>query len=131
MTPGGDMTFGRGSGNFYVDSGQAVAQLIGTRLRLWAGEWFLDLTEGTPYSTKILGAHTGGIYNAAIQSRILDTPGVINIGSYSSSLDPKTRILSLLVRVNTQFSQSQVINQSLILGGGRDFSDDFFSGDFA
>jgi hypothetical protein len=81
----GDYTFGRGSANFLVDTPAAVGQAVKTRLGLMAGEWFLDVTEGTPYGTEILGAHTQATYDAAVRARVLDTPGVLSITSYSSS----------------------------------------------
>lgn len=99
----GDMKFGNSQGDFLVNSPEAVAQTIGTRLRLWTGEWFLDLDEGTPYSTKILGTHTGGFYDFAFQSRILGSPGVISLASYQSRLDPATRQLTFHADVNTQY----------------------------
>lgn len=102
----GDYTFGRGAANFFVDSPDAVAQAILTRLKLWTGEWFLDTDDGTPYSTKILGTGTKPTYDAAVRARILGTEGVASIVSYSSSV--QGRALTVAATVNTIFGQTQV-----------------------
>lgn len=86
MDANGDSTFGQGSANFLSNSPQAVAQLVTTRLKLNVGEWFLDTTEGTPWTTEILGVRTQATRDAAIKRRILATPGVSSIDNYSSTV---------------------------------------------
>lgn len=93
----GDYTFGQGQANFLVNSPAAVAQLVATRLRLWTGEWFLDVTDGTPWLQDVIGKGTGPIYDLAIQQRILGTQGVTSINGYSSSLNRATRKLAISV----------------------------------
>lgn len=82
-----DYVFGQGAAEFLVNSPEAVAQSVKTRLLLITGEWFLDTTEGTPYYTEILGSGTIALYDQAIQSRILGTTGVVKISNYISVLD--------------------------------------------
>lgn len=108
LSPLGDYIFGGGPSEFLVDSPFAVAQAIRTRLALWEGEWFLDTTEGTPYSNQILGMGTQMLYDQAIQARIKGTPGVLDIASYSSSLD--NRKLTVTCTVDTVFGVTIPIN---------------------
>ena len=54
MSLTGDFTFGQGSANFLVNTPEAVAQLAQTRLGLWTGQSFVDLTAGMPWSTEVL-----------------------------------------------------------------------------
>lgn len=82
----GDYSFGSNDAEFLVNSPEAVAQAVKTRFELMTGEWFLDLTEGTPYKGQILGEGTQALYDQAIQERILGTEGVTGIADYSSSL---------------------------------------------
>lgn len=114
----GDYVFGQGPGEFLVDSALAVAQAIRTRLALWAGEWFLDSTEGTPYPTKVLGMGTQGLYDQAIQDRILGTIGVKDIASYSSNLD-QNRKLSISCTVDTVFGVAIPINATPVAPSGQ------------
>src|SRR5579863_5743440 len=107
LSPTGDYVFGSGMGEFLVDSPQAVAQAIATRLLLSQGEWFLDVTEGTPWATQVLGTGTQGLYDAAIQARILGTPNVQSILSYSSNLDWK-RKLTINCLVQTDFGVATI-----------------------
>ncbi len=100
----GDMTFGLGPRNFLVNTPEAVAQAVMTRLRLLAGEWFLDSEEGTPYTTQILGRNTEATYDQAIRERILDTQGVTALASYSSSL--VGRRLSVDATIDTIYGQA-------------------------
>jgi hypothetical protein len=105
MSPTGDMTFGRGEANFLIKTPTAVAQTIRTRLALWVGQWYLDLTVGMPWLQQVLGKGTIPYYDTAIRSNIEGAPGVTGIASYSSSLNTTTRALSLQGTVNTQYGQ--------------------------
>ena len=99
----GDYVFGHRSSDFYVDTAEAVAQAVQTRLKLATGDWFLDLTEGTPYFPSILGHGTNATYDIALKQRILGTPGVTGIENYQSSLDPNTRRLTVVCQINTRY----------------------------
>ncbi|MGF6837075.1 hypothetical protein QF001_000942 [Paraburkholderia youngii] len=99
----GDYVWGHQQNDFWVNAPDGVAQAILTRLRLFVGEWFLDVTDGTPWTTQVLDKYTSGQYDAAIQDRILGTPGVVQITSYSSSLNTTSRKLTVNATVDTQF----------------------------
>lgn len=98
-----DYTFGQRT-QWLVDSPQAVAQAIETRLLLWEGEWFLDTQEGTPYFTDILGYGTQDTRDLAVRERILGTPGVVSIVSYSSSV--LNRFMRVECTVETEFGNA-------------------------
>lgn len=102
----GDAVFGRSSLDFISNSPETVAQAVRTRLLLLRGEWFLDVTDGTPYATEILGANTAQTYDLAIRERILDTQGVTGIVSYESNL--ADRALTVTATINTLYGQSTV-----------------------
>lgn len=106
----GDMQFGHGSADFYLNSAAGVAQCILTRLWLFKGEWFLDTTQGTDWYGKILGRHRAGSYDGEIKRVILGTQGVAQIIAYSSSLD--NRRLTIGTTVETIYS-----GQTLTLSG--------------
>ena len=98
----GDYTFGAGPANFLVDTPEAVAQSVLTRLRLWQGEWFLDVTVGTPWLQQILGTGKGkALRDLAIQTRVLQTTGVSGINTYESIVDPTTRKMSIKMTLTT------------------------------
>lgn len=107
----GDMTFGGGAANFLVDSPEAVAQAVLTRLRLMSGEWFFDSAEGTPYATEILGERTRSTYDLAIQERILGTEGVTSIATYSSSMDG--RALTVEATIDTEYGAATLSAKGL------------------
>ncbi|KUZ78308.1 hypothetical protein [Burkholderia ubonensis] len=104
----GDYVFGGGAADFLVNSPETVAQAVLTRLRLLRGEWFIDMTVGMPWATDVLGKYTGGTYDAAIRQRILGTQGVTEIASYSSSVDPETRTLTVAATINTIYGTTTV-----------------------
>ncbi len=81
---------------------EAVAQTIGTRLRLFQGEWWESLTEGTPLFQSILGEGRQLTAVAAVlRQRILSTPYVTSISNVSISLN--RRALSYSCSVQTVF----------------------------
>lgn len=104
----GDYTLGTGA-DFWINTPDAVGQAVMTRLLLWAGEWFLDVTDGTPWSTKILGhRQNGNSPDVAIKQRILGTPNVTDIVNYSSTFDGNTRTLSVDATINTAYGQTAI-----------------------
>lgn len=78
-----------------------MAQAVGTRLRLDLGDWFLDVTDGMNWRTGVLGNRTTSTRDVLIQARILDTPGVNSIISYSSTFDGNTRRFAVQVVLDT------------------------------
>lgn len=85
MSADGDYLFGSRS-SWLINSPEAVAQAVLTRLRLYAREWFLDQRAGTDLDL-ILGAGTQGTRDFEIRRRILGTPGVRSIVAYSSTME--------------------------------------------
>lgn len=104
----GDYVFGHQQSDFYRDVPDAVAQAAKTRLMLFTGEWYLDTSDGTPWRTGVLGKYTKDVYDLVIRSRILGTPGVDEILSYSSTFDGNSRALSISATINTQYGPAPV-----------------------
>lgn len=109
LTAAGDYRLGHGDRDFFVDTAEGVAQNVVTRLSLWQGQWFLDISEGTPWLQQILGKHN--IVDQVIKSRILDTPGVTSISSYESIINPDTRTMTITATIETEFGQSNITSE--------------------
>ncbi len=105
---GTDIQFGHGEADYWVDDACGVAQAVVSRLRLLVGEWFLDLTEGTPYEDAVWGKHTKETYDPVIRARILETEGVTSITSYESGFDGETRSITITVDINTEYGEATV-----------------------
>jgi len=114
LTPGlrqsvfGDYTFGRGPQNFWVDVPDAVGQAVLTRLKLETGQWFLDLEEGTPWNTQVLGKYTEDVRDPILRARILQTQGVKELIDYSSNLNRETRGFSVSAIVDTIYGRTVI-----------------------
>lgn len=106
---GGDMTFGKSSANFLVNSPDAVAQVIGSRLGLWVGEWFLDTSAGTPWMQQVIGFGTQPLYDQAIRERILGSPGVLSLTQYSSQFTASARSLAVTATVSTLYGSTAAV----------------------
>lgn len=100
----GDMVFGGGQSSFHRDTPDAVAQVVESRLNLWLRDWYLDLNEGTPYQTSVLGKYTENARDPVMQARILETPGVTELAAYSSTFDPQTRAFRLSAEIVTAYT---------------------------
>lgn len=112
QTASGDYIFGHNAADFWHNQIEGVAQAVKTRLLLYAGEWFLDRNEGTPWGGfpldpavvrqgQILGEHTRLSRDVALQRRVLGTPGVSLINSYTSSTDPDARRFTASMTITT------------------------------
>ena len=107
LTETGDYTFGHNMLDFYEDI-DAVAQAIQTRLQLYLGAFWRDLTDGLPLFQEIIASsgsqdHLLQVDNI-FQERIKGTPGVLGIVSYTSSFNRETREYSFEATVQTEYS---------------------------
>lgn len=92
------------SGTQFTSGVDEIAQTIKTRLALFYGENFRNVTEGTPWYESILGK--GGSLaskEAALKSRILGTTDVIELLAFSTDFDSTTRSYSVSVTVYTTY----------------------------
>jgi len=102
----GDYVFGSSRNDFLINSPEAVAQAIMTRLRLWMGEWFADTSDGTGWSQSIVGKQPKNLYELTLRQRVLETPGVLSIEDFKSMLEPNARRLTVSMTVNTVFGEA-------------------------
>lgn len=103
------------SGVQFTSEQDEIAQTIRTRLKLFLGEYFRDITDGVPWFQSIL-IKTGTLTSkdAIIKQRIIQTEGVNNIAEFTSDYDINSRKYSINCIVNTQFG-TVLINFSEII----------------
>lgn len=107
----GDFTFGTGVGDFHINTPDAVAQAVNTRLNLWIGEWFADTSDGTGWNQAILGKRSKNLYELTLRQRILETPGVLQLESFESTLNTSDRRLTVLAVIDTIYGEAY-LNES-------------------
>lgn len=111
LTADSDTTFCSGKTAFLVNTPEAVAQLVLTRLRLLVGEWFLNTAEGTRYFPDVLGTNTQATRDKAIRDRIVSTDGVRGLVSYQSEFNSRTRKFTVQAVIATIYGNAPVILQ--------------------
>ncbi len=97
-----------------IDGAERIAQQILITLRFFYGEWFLDLTDGTPYLEEILVktpnlAHVRQI----ISEKILSVEGVDSLDSLTLDYDVQKRNLVIEYETSTSYgliTRREVIN---------------------
>ncbi len=93
------------SGEQFITQQSEIEQTIRTRLRLFLGEYFRNITDGTPWFEQILGKGANmSAREAALRNRILNTPGVMRLTSFGldfPSVDART--LTVTASVLTQY----------------------------
>lgn len=104
----GDYSFGMGQTDFLKDTPEAVGQAVLTRLKLWVGEWFANISDGTGWATDVLGKGTSSIYELMLRKRILETQGVLGINDFQAQFDADTRTLSIQINIDTIYGQTTV-----------------------
>ena len=76
------------SGQMFVFDKEAVKQTAETRLRLYSGEYFRNINDGTPWFQQILGKFQNiNAVEAILRSRIAQTPGVVRLLSFELNSD--------------------------------------------
>lgn len=88
----------------FISGRDEIAQTIRTRLRLFYGEYFRDITDGTPWFQRILGKNENlNAVEAILRTRIRETKGVIQLASFNMTYELNPRRLSVTGSVLTQF----------------------------
>ena len=97
------------SGKLFVFKERAIGQTIVTRLRLFLGEYFRDITDGTPWFQKILGKYENlNAVEAIIRRRITRTEGVIRLLAFQMNFDLDTRELRIQATVLTKYGAQEL-----------------------
>lgn len=87
----GDLLFE--GGDLVINEGiDAVSQFVSQRLKMVAGEWFLDTSAGVPYFDGVLDKNPSPQFlDSVFKKAILDTPGIDELMEFSLTLDTVTR----------------------------------------
>lgn len=97
------------SGQIFIDGRKEIAQTCVTRLKLFLGEYFRDITDGTPWFQQILGKFESlNTVESLLRNRIARTPGVVRLLSFNLDYDLSSRTLSVSSYVLTQFGELEV-----------------------
>lgn len=79
-----------------VDGSEAVRQNLLQNLRMFRGEWFLAQDQGVPYYENILIKNPNpDVVDGALKSVIINTPGVLELLSFTLDYDDSNRRLTL------------------------------------
>ena len=94
---------------------EAVAQAVRTRLKLFLGEYFRDITDGVPWFEKEDG--TEGILGkgfslnqveALLRQRIARTEGVVKILSFALDFEQTSRRLTVTAEILTTYGAETI-----------------------
>lgn len=96
---------------------EAVAQTVKTRLRLFLGEYFRDITEGMPWFEKedgtegILGkGYSRAQVESLIRRRIVNTDGVVKLLSFSTDFDRSERRFRVEATILTDYGAEKIVD---------------------
>lgn len=96
-------------GRMFQTGRAAIAQTISTRLKLFLGEYFRDVTDGTPWFQKILGKFESlNAVEAILRNRIARTQGVVRLLSFGLQFDLDSRTLSVQAQVLTTYGEEDI-----------------------
>lgn len=109
LSPTGDYMFGNGQADFLMNSPETVAQAVETYLRLFLGEWYLNVNDGTPWLEGVLGYNSQAEADETLIQTILGIQGVQNLSNWKSTVDPVTRAyVSISATLDTIYGQTQL-----------------------
>lgn len=83
------------SGEQFLRGRASTGAGIYHQLRMFFGEYFLDITDGLPWFQAVLGKNPQGVAEQAIKQAIITSPGVIALTSFSFNSDRDTRSITV------------------------------------
>lgn len=107
------------NGDFYFVTGvDATVQFLKQRLKLIAGEWFLDETKGVPYFDEIFVKNPNPVVlDSIFKTVIIETPGVLALTEFSMDINARTRTLTLNIRIRA-FDGEADFSIDIVVPGG-------------
>lgn len=97
-------------GDVFIHEREEIAQTCVTRLKLFLGEYFRDITDGTPWFQQILGKFESlNNVESILRNRIARTPGVVRLLSFNLDYDLQSRSIRISSYVLTQFGETEVL----------------------
>lgn len=97
-----------------IDAADEVAQRLRNRLKLFRGEWFLDVTRGVPYREEVFAKRNSPArVGAAIKREILTTSGVLELLEYDQEIDASARSLTVTFKVRATSGEIVEISEAL------------------
>lgn len=99
-----------------IDGVDAMGQHVKIRLRLFRGEWFLDVRVGIPYYEKILVKNPDLVAVRAIfREAILETQGIVDLLDFALTVDSATRTMNLRFTATTDTDELLVFNEEFLI----------------
>lgn len=89
------------SGRQFDRGGDAVSKAVYHRLRLFRGEYFLDVGDGCAWFQSILGKVPQDIAEITLKERIISAPGVVRILDFQFTPDLTQRRITVSARILT------------------------------
>lgn len=106
LTPSGDLAIVNTNFVFTRSGKYTLRQQMEITLRMWMGEWFLNVAKGIPYRQIVMRKGvTKEEVDAQYISAINSFDEVISILSFTSGVDKQTRQYSLAFAVNTIYGK--------------------------
>jgi len=91
---GGDLSLAEGI--------EAIGQHVNQRLRLFLGEWFLDINAGVPFFQNIFVKRPNfAVVEGIFRDQILSTAGILELNSFNFDYNNTTRSLSISFTART------------------------------
>ena len=88
---------------YVVENTDAVAQFLRQKLLMIQPEWFLDESQGMPYLDQLFVKNPSKVViDSIFQKAILETPGVVELMSLSTTLDGVTRTIRVVFQARTR-----------------------------
>lgn len=114
-TTGGIVT----SGVQFITGIEEIAQTIRTRLRLFFGEYFRDISQGTPWFQVVFLKETSLSRKDAVIKRIISqTPGVVQLINFRANYNIDARTYSISCQVITTFGATELnIDETIGVAG--------------
>jgi hypothetical protein len=101
----GDWSFGHGKAD-YLDSNDAIALNIKTRIYSWLNDCFFDLSAGIDWMNRLGNKNQKLLLDSDLQRIIIESYGVTGITSFSSELIGRN--YSASYEIQTIYSQSYI-----------------------
>jgi hypothetical protein len=98
----------------------SIEELSRQRVQIWLGifkgEWFVNILAGIPYLSndnnpeQLLGVTSKETFDLAIKTGITTRSGIVELLSYSSTLDNSTRVITISFEASTETGEIVSIN---------------------